>query len=90
MTLSATRRGRIVHVHATIAPAQAGARVELGNYVRERFDFAALRQGLVGSDSAVTWNLRTNRRLRLRAKLAKPVGGFSMAVSAPVVVPRAR
>jgi hypothetical protein len=90
VTLSATRRGRAVHVSASITPAQAGARVVLGNYVRERFDYLPLRQGLVGSDSAVVWDLRTTRRLRLRARLIKPVGGFSTADSGPVVVPRGR
>ena len=90
ITVSATRRGRTVHVRATIAPAQAGARVVLGDYVRERFDYLPLREGLVGSDSAVVWDLRTTRRLRLRVRLMKPVGGFSMADSAPVVVPRGR
>ena len=88
----AARRGKhgvSVRVHAV--PAQPGATVVLERHERERFGYVRLgRRGLrLDAHSRARTYLRLHRRLRLRARLVRPVGGYARATSEVVVVPRA-
>jgi hypothetical protein len=84
----AARRGRkgiSIRVHV---PAQPRATVVLERYVRERFAYVRLQKVRLDAQSRARLTLHTGARLRLRARLALPVGGFSRSAGTPVVVTR--
>jgi hypothetical protein len=62
-------------------PAQARARVVLERYVAERYGWVRLRAATLDARSSATWTLRAAAKIQLRARLAKPVGGYATAVS---------
>lgn len=87
VALAARRHGGAVSVRVHV-PGQAGARVVLERHVRERFAFVALRRLTLDRHGRARIVLRTPARMRLRARLARPVGGFARARSGPVLVLR--
>jgi plastocyanin len=86
LVLSARRvRGRRVSAHVSASPGQARGRVVLERYVAERYGWVRVRAATLGRDSASTFTVGpVQRRISLRARLAKPVGGYAAGVS-PVV-----
>ena len=90
--LSARRGAHGVSIRVHVVPPQPGATVVLERHERERFGYVPLlRRGLrLNAASRAHRYVPTHRRLRLRARLARPVGGYARSVSGVVVVPRAR
>ena len=89
--LAARRGKRGVSIRVHVVPPQRGATVVLERHERERFGYVPLlRRGLrLDASSRARRYVRTHRRLRLRARLSHPVGGYARSVSGVVVVPRA-
>lgn len=86
----AARRGRHgVSVRVHVVPPQPRGAVVLERHERERFGYVPLRGRRLDAHSRTRLVLHTSRRLRLRARLSRPVAGWSRAASAVVVVPRA-
>jgi hypothetical protein len=85
--VSAGRAGDRVSIRIHV-PGQPGARVMLEHYERERFGYLPLRSARLGGGARVHMVLRTAKRLRLRVRLSRPVGGFARATSAPFVIGR--
>jgi plastocyanin len=81
------RAGRTVAVRVHV-PGQAGGKVVLERYVRERFGYLPLRSAVLDAGDRARVVVRSVDRLRLRARLAGPVGGYARSVSAPVLVAR--
>lgn len=73
------RGGRIVlRTHAS--PDQTGAPAALQLYSRERFRWKQVAHGRLGRDSAITFTVRSKRRLRARVVLLRGRGGYAAAV----------
>lgn len=86
LSLTARRvRGRRVSARVSAAPAQPRARVVLERYVAERYGWVRMRAATLSARSDASWTVGpVRRRISLRVRLAKPVGGFAPGVS-PVV-----
>lgn len=71
--------GRVsLRTHAS--PAQAGAPAALQLYSRERFRWKQVAHGKLDSGSAITFTVRSTRRLRARVVLLRGRGGYAAAV----------
>jgi len=92
LTLTARRvRGRRVSAHVVATPAQPRARVVLERYVAERYGWVRLKTGTLSAASSASFGVGPVRRgISLRARLARPVGGYAAGVSGVVRVPRGR
>ena len=90
LVLTARRTGRRVRAQVSASPAQARARVVLERYVAERFGWVRVRAATLGARSSAAFTIEPMRRVRLRARLAKPVGGWAPAVSRTAAVAAAR
>lgn len=86
--LAARRTGGLVSVRVHVTPPQPGAVVLLERHVRERFGYVRMRRLVLDASSRARVRLGTTARLRLRARLARPVGGYARATGGVVVVPR--
>ena len=86
LTLVARRvRGGRVSARVSASPAQPRARVVLERYVTERYGWVRVRAATLSGQSATSFVVGpVRRRISLRARLARPVGGFASGVS-PVV-----
>jgi plastocyanin len=83
LTLTTRRSGRLVLARVGAAPAQAGARVVLERYVTERYGWLRLRAATLDARSTAVFTVRPAGSIRLRARLARPAGGYAPAVSQP-------
>lgn len=87
---TARRHGERIVVRAHVEPAQPGALVVVERYRRERFGFVRARRRAVALDgrsrARVVVGSRSGRAVRLRVRLAMPVGGYARAASDEVTV----
>jgi len=81
-----TRSGRELHV--ATQPAQPGARVVLERYDLLRFNWFPVARARLSAGSDATFTYRVRGREFLRARLARPVGGFAPATSPTLRVGR--
>lgn len=87
----AARRGRHgVSIRVHVLPSQPGAGVLIERHERERFGYVPLLRRALRLDASSRGRayVRTHRRLRLRARLTRPLAGWAQSSSGVVVVPR--
>ena len=73
------RGGRVV-LRTLARPAQAGAPAALQLYSRERYRWVQVAHGRLDGKSAVSFTVRSTRRLRARVVLLRGRGGYAPAV----------
>jgi plastocyanin len=73
-------RGGRVSLRTHASPAQAGAPAALQLYSRERFRWKQVAHGRLDRGSAITFTVRSKRRLRARVVLLRGRGGYAAAV----------
>ena len=83
LALTVRRGGGRVQARVAAAPAQPRARVVLERFVAERYGWVRVRAATLDARSSASWTLRASSKIQLRARLAKPVGGYATAVSRP-------
>ena len=88
LTLTARRAGRRIRAQVNVSPAQSRGRVVLERFVLERYGWVRLRAATLTGASTASFTVGPSRRISLRARLAKPVGGYAPGVSAVARVRR--
>ena len=73
-------RGGRVALRTHASPAQPGAPAALQLYSRERFRWKQVAHGRLDGGSAITFTVRSKRRLRARVVLLRGRGGYAAAV----------
>jgi hypothetical protein len=81
VALTVRRSGGRVRARVVATPAQPRGRVVLERYVAERYGWLRVRAATLDARSSASWTLRAAAKIELRARLAKPVGGYAAAVS---------
>jgi plastocyanin len=74
-------RGRAVLLEASTSPDQAGARVVLERYVRERFTWKRVSEAELGPRSRARFRYAPKEPVLVRAHLVEGVNGYGPAVS---------
>jgi plastocyanin len=75
-------RGAQVLLLAAATPSQAGARVHLERWVRERFTWAPVARARLRANSTAVFRITPKRRILVRVRLLEGVGGYGPSVSA--------
>ena len=88
LTIRARRITGGASIEIAAQPDQAGARVAVERYIKERYWWMPVRRGKLGTDGRVTLTVSAKARgLRLRAHLLRGTNGWGDATSKAITLP---